>query len=211
MIEAMRAGISGQERDERGGSATLSAELAALARRVSAGVVVVRVAPTGAGSGVVWDDQRLIITNAHVATQPELEVITPDGRALRARVIARAEPLDLAAIRVTDSDGGALIPAAIGDSAALRVGELVVAIGNPLGERNVTTLGLVAGTGPIAQPGGSREALRLAITLRPGNSGGALVDSRGQVVGIPHLVIGVGLALAVPSHVVQRFIQRAVG
>lgn len=170
-----------------------------------------RVPPTGAGSGLVWNNQGLIITNAHVATQPDLEVVTLNGKPLRARVIARAERWDLAALRVAGPDGAALAPVTIGDSTALRVGALVVAIGNPLGERNVATLGLLAGTGPIAGPEGRHEALRLAITLRPGNSGGALVDSSGRVIGIPNLVIGAGQALAVPSHVVQQFVQQLTG
>ena len=85
----------------------------------------------------------------------------------------------------------------------MRVGDLVVAVGNPMGERNAPSLGIVASA--------ADDVLRLSITLRPGNSGGALVNARGEVVGIPHMVTGSGLALAVSSRTVRRFLSGATG
>ena len=93
------------------------------------------------------------------------------------------------------------LAAPIGDSDALRVGDLVVAVGNPMGERNAPSVGILASA--------PHDVLRLAITLRPGNSGGALVNARGEVVGIPHMVTGSGLALAVSTRTVRRFLAGA--
>lgn len=184
----------------------LAEELAALAREVSASVVVVQGSRNGAGSGVVWNSSGLIITNAHVVSHSEALVIPRKGERLTARVVAYAQELDLAALQLVDSASGPLIPARKGDSRALKAGELVVAVGNPLGERNAATLGIVGG--PPAVPG-HRDTLRLAITLRPGNSGGALADVDGRVVGIPHMVVGRGLALAIPTHVVEEFLSES--
>jgi len=78
------------------------------------------------------------------------------------------------------------------------VGDLVLAVGNPMGERNAPSLGIVSGR--------PDDVVRLSITLRPGNSGGALVNARGEVVGIPHLVAGSGVAIAVSTRTVARFL-----
>jgi serine protease Do len=189
-------------------SSQISDELAALWARVSASVVEVRGSRNGAGSGVIWDGRGLVVTNAHVVPGDWAEVQLATGARLRARVTGRSRHLDLASLQIEPPipvEG--LLPAEIGDSGRLNVGELVVAVGNPLGERNAITLGIVGGTGPAHWPDGPRDVLRLAITLRPGNSGGALADVYGRIVGIPHMVVGSGLALAVPSRVVSRFLS----
>jgi serine protease Do len=108
--------------------------------------------------------------------------------------------LDLAALRV---DGDLEAASDVGDSDRLRVGDLVVAVGNPMGERNAPSMGILASS--------PAETLRLAITLRPGNSGGALVNARGEVVGIPHMVTGSGLALAVSTRSVRAFLNGGTG
>jgi serine protease Do len=193
--------------DDRPRARQISEELAALWARVSASVVEVRGSRHGAGSGVVWNGHGLVVTNDHVVPGDIAEIQLPSGARLRARVTARSRQLDLAALQIEPplpADG--IIAAMIGDSGRLNVGELVVAVGNPLGERNAITLGIVGGTGPAHWPDGPRDVLHLAITLRPGNSGGALADVHGRIVGIPHMVVGSGLALAVPSRVVNRFL-----
>ncbi|MBI4504629.1 MAG: trypsin-like peptidase domain-containing protein [Chloroflexi bacterium] len=194
------------------GSAQLAAELAGLAERVRASVVVVRGTRGGAGSGVVWRAPGLIVTNHHVAPRERAEVELAGGARVPARVIARAEGLDLAALTVEgDLTAHGAAAATVGDSTRLRPGELVVAVGNPLGERSAVALGVVGAAVGGAGVGTSRESIRVAITLRPGNSGGALADARGRVVGIPHIVVGGGMALAVPSHVVARFLRDVPG
>jgi serine protease Do len=176
----------------------VSAALGELAHEVIRSVVVVRGGPGSSGSGVVWDRPGLVITNHHVVPGPVAQVVLADGRRYSAQVRRRAPRLDLVALEV---DAPPLPQARIGDSAGLRVGDLVLAVGNPMAERNAATLGIVSS--PAAW---GREVLQLAIDLRPGNSGGALANVRGEIVGIPHMVTGNGLALAVPSHVVQRFL-----
>jgi serine protease Do len=152
------------------------------------------------GSGVIWDRPGLVITNHHVVPGPIAELTLAGSRRLRARVVRRAPALDLAALEVEGETGEG---AQVGDSDQLQVGELVVAVGNPMGERNAPSLGIVASA--------ADDVLRLSITLRPGNSGGALVNARGQVVGIPHMVTGHGLALAVASRRVRQFLNGATG
>ena len=186
----------------------VSDELAALAARVSASVVVVRNGRGGSGSGVVWNEYGLVVTNAHVATGGSVEVQLPTGERIKAQVIARSRHLDLAALQISGPlPQTGLVPAQIGDSAHLNVGELVVAVGNPTGERNVATLGMVGGSGAAPWDENRRDVIRVAITLRPGDSGGALADIRGRVVGIPHMVVGPGLALAVPTRAVRQFLN----
>src|SRR3990172_8800774 len=191
--------------EELARASQLSEEVARLAEQVRTSVVVVRGSRFGSGSGVVWDDQGLVVTNHHVAPGDRAEVTARSGDRLAARVVARSDSMDLAALRVEARwSPGDLEPATIGDSAGLRVGELVMAVGNPHGERNAVTLGVVSGNGGAAWFARPREVIQVAINLRPGNSGGALADAQGRVVGIPNMVIGPGIALAVPSHVVER-------
>ena len=178
----------------------LSDALGELAREVARSVVLVRGSMGSAGSGVIWDQPRLVVTNHHVVSGPLAELSVAGGRRLRARVIRRAPALDLAALQVEDALAD---PLRVGDSDALRVGDLVVAVGNPMGERNAPSLGILASA--------AGDVLRLSITLRPGNSGGALVNARGEVVGIPHMVTGNGLALAVSTRSVRAFLDGATG
>ena len=173
----------------------ISEAVAELSREIARSVVLVRGSRGSAGSGVIWDRPKLVITNAHVVHGPTAELVVANGRRLLGRVVRRAPSLDLAALEVDDDLEAR---AQVGDSDALRVGDLVLAVGNPMGERNAPSLGIVSG-----QPD---DIVRLSITLRPGNSGGALVNARGEVVGIPHLVAGSGVAMAVASRTVARFL-----
>lgn len=175
---------------------------------MTSSVVAVRAARHGGGAGVIWNDQGLIITNAHVVNGPRAEITLPGGARLPAFLVTRSDRLDLAALQI---DGPIPVagwaPAEVRDATTLRPGELVVAVGHPLGERNAITLGMVSAIGALHWRDTAVEAIRAAITLRPGNSGGALADVAGRVVGIPNLVVGPGQALAVPSHVVDRFLH----
>jgi serine protease Do len=172
-----------------------------LTGEVARSVVLVRGSRGSSGSGVVWDQPGLVITNHHVVAGGSAQLVLSDARRVGARVVRRAPALDLAALRV-DEDLSHLY-SRVGDSDRMHVGDLVLALGNPMGERNAPSLGILA-----SAPG---DVLRLAITLRPGNSGGALVNASGEVVGIPHMVTGSGLALAVASSTVRRFLNGATG
>ena len=165
----------------------------------------------GAGSGVAISGDGLIVTSAHVVEGADRGSATfSDGSEIAFAVVG-ADPLsDLAVLR---ADGGTLHPAILGDAAGLRVGQLVVALGNPQGFANSLTAGVVSGLGrslPVGARGGPRRIVENVIqtdaTLNPGNSGGALVDSLGHVIGINTALAGVGLGLAVPVNDATRAI-----
>lgn len=150
----------------------------------------------GAGSGVVWDTHGLILTNAHVARGPRLEVELWDGRAVPASIASRDARRDLAALRI---EAAGLEPAPTGDSAALRPGELVIAVGSPLGFAGALSTGTVHST--------ADGWIRAAVQLAPGNSGGPLANARGEVIGINTAILE-GLGLAIPSNTVRDFLHR---
>jgi serine protease Do len=171
-------------------------------------VVLVRVG-RGHGSGVIWDRDGLIVTSHHVLDGPRAEVELADGRRFLASVLARDPRNDLAALRVP----AAPLPAArIADSTRLRLGELILAVGHPLDIPGAAALGIVSGVpssrGGPHQGGSERELLQADLWLAPGSSGGALADATGAVVGVACMVAYPGVALAVPSHVVGRFLAK---
>jgi S1-C subfamily serine protease len=181
----------------------LSAEVAELAARVRPAVVIIRSA--GQGAGVIWRPDGVVLTNNHVVARDRVEVVLADGRQLPGEVFRRSPERDLAAIKVPAGD---LPSVSVGDSRSLRAGELVVAVGNPLGVPLAVSLGIVSGATRRVRLGGGQtgELIQADVDLYPGNSGGPLVNSRGQVVGLNSMVEGPGNALAVPSHVAQAFL-----
>ena len=168
--------------------------------------------PAGAGSAVVLTPDGFLLTNAHVVGRSDIRgrATFGDGREERFEVVGRDPLSDLALLR---SEGEGLAPAELGDAEQLRVGQLVVAIGNPHGLGGSVTAGVVSALGR-SLPARSRRAGRIIdnviqtdAALNPGNSGGALADSRGRVVGINTAIAGVGLGLAVPiNDATQRVI-----
>jgi S1-C subfamily serine protease len=168
--------------------------------------------PAGAGSAVVLTPDGFLLTNAHVVGRSDLRgrATFGDGREERFEVVGRDPLSDLALLR---SEGEGLVPAELGDAEQLRVGQLVVAIGNPHGLGGSVTAGVVSALGR-SLPARSRRAGRIIdnviqtdAALNPGNSGGALADSRGRVVGINTAIAGIGLGLAVPiNDATQRVI-----
>jgi S1-C subfamily serine protease len=165
--------------------------------------------PVGAGSAVVLTPDGFLLTSAHVVAGRDREgrATFVDGREIGFRVVG-ADPLsDLALLRADAND---LEPAVLGDAAGLRVGQLVVAIGNPHGFAGSVTAGVISALGR-SLPARSGRTLRMIdnviqtdAALNPGNSGGALVDSFGRVVGVNTAVAGVGLGLAVPINEATR-------
>ncbi len=156
----------------------------------------------GAGSGVAIEPSGYLVTSAHVvAGTREGSAAFVDGSELPFEVVGRDPLSDLAVIRTS---GGSPRPAPLGDADRLKVGQLVVAIGNPLGFAGTVTAGVVSALGrSLATRDGRTSRLvenviQTDAALNPGNSGGALADSRGRVVGINTAVAGVGLGLAVP-------------
>lgn len=162
----------------------------------------------GQGSGVVVSPDGLVLTNAHVVAGAEaLRLTVADGRPIGARLLGADPDTDLALLRA--ESGEALLAAVLGDSAALRVGQLAIAIGNPLGFSSTVTAGVVSALGRSLPRGhgaaGGRPVEDLVQTdaaLNPGNSGGALVDSAGRMIGITTAIIAgaQGLCFAVASN-----------
>ncbi|MEX0781184.1 MAG: trypsin-like peptidase domain-containing protein [Dehalococcoidia bacterium] len=184
-----------------GGSVSeAAADVAAHLRSV---LVAVR-SRDGGGSGTIWRQDGLIVTNNHVVPGDTAEVQLPDDGVLAARVIAREPEHDLAALQVEASGLAAATP---GDSAGVRPGQLVFAAGNPWGLRGTVTAGIVASTGKATIENGVplEEAVRANVRLAPGNSGGPLADAAGRVIGINAMISG-GMAIAVPTHIVTRFL-----
>ena len=226
---------------------TISESLADVAAQVRASTLQVRAGRGGIGSGVIWsvgqpdasgEAEATIITNAHVvraARETTFTLRLADAREIEGTLVGIDPEHDLAALRVK---AAGLSPAAIGDSAALRVGEFVLAVGNPWGREGSVTAGVISAQAPAdpdltlepaegdEQPGEATERpqqgeqqrerfgwrprgidlIQADIRLYPGNSGGPLADTHGRVVGI-NAMIGGGLAFAIPSRTVQRFLE----
>jgi serine protease Do len=188
--------------DMQNGSTPLEGELEIMAERLRQLTVQVRGRQPGGGSGVIWRSTGTIITNAHVAPAPSATVTLADGRAFEASVTARDSQRDLAVLALQASG---LPAASIGDSSTLRVGELAFAVGNPLGIVGALTAGIIHALSP-ADGAYGREWIEADIHLAPGNSGGPLADAQGRIIGINSMVAG-GLAFAVPSNAVERFLN----
>ncbi len=196
-------------------SRTLIEVAAALAPSVAAVQVAPaggRRAPAGSGSAVALSSDGYLVTSAHVVAGGDGgRLDLADGRRLRFRVRGRDPLSDLA---VLVAEHGDLEPARLGDAGALRVGQLVVAIGNPLGLAGSVTAGVVSALGRSlpARAGGQvrviDDVIQTDAALNPGNSGGALADSSGRLVGINTALAGVGLGLAVP---INATTQRIIG
>jgi S1-C subfamily serine protease len=181
-----------------------------VSRRVRGGRVL-----DGGGSGVVITPDGYTLTSAHVVARTEGRgrASFVDGRELEFEVVGSDPLSDLAVLRV---DGRDLTPAELGDAERLRVGQLVVAIGNPHGFTGSVTAGVVSALGrslPTRSGANVRvvdNVIQTDAALNPGNSGGALADGRGRVVGINTAVAGVGLGLAVPINAATRRIIGAL-
>lgn len=199
--------------------AALQAEFEAIVDRVGPSVVLIQTS-NGLGSGVVYDAEGNIVTNAHVVgDETEFLVSGSDGRQMAATLIGAFPVDDLAVIRV---EGSSLPPATFGDSSTLNVGAVVLAIGNPLGLQSSVTEGIISATGrTVVEPGGAAlpNTLQTSAAINPGNSGGALVDLTGAVIGIPTLAArdpgmggaAPGIGFAIPSNtavdIARQFIE----
>jgi serine protease Do len=192
------------------GAAPISDAIIALVEKARHSVVEVRGRGRGAGAGIIWGTDGKIVTNFHVVegTGGKPQVQLYDGTRLTSTVVAENPALDLALLQVDSSNLPAL---PIGDSAKLRIGELVFAFGHPWGHKDVVTAGIVSGVGKVRGGRGERSAeyVRSDVRLAPGNSGGPLVNVRGEVVGVNSMIFGGDLSIAVPSSVVVDWLSRA--
>ena len=187
--------------------------------------IVARVAPSvvavlvdqggtrGEGSGVIWDSDGIVVTNDHVVADARaIEVALASGRRLAARIQARDPVTDLAVLKV-NAQG---LPAAAFAKRLPTVGALAIAIGNPLGFENTITAGIVSGLHRAIPSGGSTppliDLIQTDAAISPGNSGGALVDGDGQVIGInvayiPPQARAVSIGFALPSPTVREVVE----
>ncbi|MET9019038.1 trypsin-like peptidase domain-containing protein [Actinopolymorpha sp. NPDC004070] len=206
-----------------GGEAqALQRDYEAVVRHTLISVVQLNVSGGGLGSGIVYDKQGHIVTNAHVlGRSTTVQVLLATGGApLTAHLVAAYTPSDLAVVKLDRAPR--LAPATFADSSKLRVGQIVLAMGNPLGLSGSVTSGIISAVGRTV-PESSRDGvpgttitsmIQTSAPINPGNSGGALVDLTGKVVGIPTLAatdpqvegggVAAGIGFAIPSNTVTR-------
>jgi putative serine protease PepD len=187
-------------------------------RQVSPSVVQIQTSE-GLGSGIVFDSKGDIVTNAHVVGSATAFVVTTStGKQYKGSLVGKFEADDLAVIKVS---GANLRPASFADSSKLRVGELAMAIGNPLGLRSSVTQGIVSALGRQEPEGNGfvlQNAIQTSAAINPGNSGGALVNIGAKVIGIPTLAAAdpqlggaaAGIGFAIPSNTVTSIASQLV-
>ncbi len=189
----------------------LGADLDAIARALRGVTVSVHDARTrgarGQGAGIVWSPDGTIVTNAHVATGATSHVTLADGRRADARVMARDRRKDLALL-VVDTlrlGGTPLVSPSLGTPSQLRAGDVVLALGHPLGVEHAMSMGVVHAAPDIRRS----PYIAADIRLAPGNSGGPLADSHGRIVGVNSMIAG-GLGVAISVDAVRDFIASAM-
>ena len=175
-----------------------------IAEQLRRSTVLVQSGGRGAGSGVIWSPDGVVVTNAHVVVGRQVTVQLWDGREFEAAIHSRDPRRDLAELRIDAAD---LHAATHADSSQVRAGELAIAIGNPMGFLGALATGVIHGVGPLPRLG-TRSWVQADVRLAPGNSGGPLADARGRVIGINTMVAG-RLALAIPSNTVRDFLSSA--
>ena len=193
------------------GATALEQQFVAVIKQTQPQVVQIQT-DSGLGSGVIFDAKGNIVTNAHVVSgASQLAVTLADGRRFDARLVGAYAPDDLAVVDIGSEHG--ISPARFADSSKLAVGEIVLAEGNPLGLQSSVTDGIISALGRNVSEGQGvvlPSAIQTSAPITPGNSGGALIDLEGQVVGIPTLAAGnsqtggvaAGIGFAIPSNTV---------
>ena len=174
-------------------------------------VVQVRSGGRGVGAGVIWPGNGIVLTNHHVVAggrgrRSKVRVALRDDRTLDAEVVKSDRSLDLALLR-SEGEHGDLPAARVGNSDALRVGELVYAIGHPWGSVGAVSAGIIGGVGELRRPrrSPSTRYVRSDVALAPGNSGGPLLNARGEVVAINAMIFG-QMALSIPSNTADAWV-----
>jgi serine protease Do len=185
------------------GDKTVPGTFGEVVEKLRRSTVQVRVHRNGCGSGVIWSQDGVIMTNSHVVEGASaVEVVLWDGRRVPGKIVNRDRRRDLASLEVQASGLPAATP---GDSSTLRVGELVIAVGNPFGFTGAASTGVIHGLNWREKSRGGSWVVS-QLRLAPGNSGGPLANANGEVVGINTMIAG-GLAFAIPSRAAAEFLK----
>jgi len=178
-----------------------------LVQRVMPALVIVRGHRFGAGSGIVWDANGLILTNNHVVGRRTPIVILQDDREYESKLLARDPDVDLALLSIDASGLTPLQPAPVSP----RVGEMVFAFGHPWGQRNTVTRGIVSAlVSAQNRRGETLPVVRSDAPLAPGNSGGPLVNAKGEVDGINAMIIGGDQSVSIAASVATEFVTKVL-
>ena len=184
-------------------------QLAMLIARAQKSLVQVHVDGRGNGAGTIVHGDGLIVTNAHVVQRRRPRITLANGRKLTGSLLASDERLDLAAVSV-EAENLPVIPLANGKG--VKTGQMVIALGHPWGVQGASTAGMVIALGkPLDRLPYEGPLIQVGCHLRPGHSGGPMIDDQGRLVGINTMIAGPQVGLAIPIQTVKRFLKTALG
>ncbi len=188
----------------------LNAEIGSVIEDASRSLMQVRSGPRAGGAGSIWHPDGLIVTNAHVIKDRPIHVVLPDGTAKPVRLLAQDAERDVAALAV---DASGLPALRLGDSRTVQPGQWVMALGHPWGVAAAASGGVVIGAGSDLpeMPNNGQEWIAVSLQLRPGHSGGPLLDAQGHLIGINTMMMGLAVGIAAPVHGVKAFLKENLG
>lgn len=186
----------------------LDAELSSLVDQARKSLVRVHNGRQGTGAGTILHKDGLLVTNAHVIAGKKPQITLWDGREFEGKLLAVDRQIDLAAVAI---DAGDLPVIELANGSRLQPGHWVVALGHPWGVLGATTAGMVIAVGkPVEGLPYRGPLIQVGLHLRPGHSGGPMVDGRGRLVGLNTMIAGPQVGLAVPIQTVKRFLKQAL-
>ena len=186
----------------------LNNEISAIVEKARHSLVEITNGQRGLGAGTIWHSDGLILTNAHVIKGKSPQVTLPNNQKVPAKVVAYSAEYDLAALAI-EADNLPTIE--LGNSKELKPGELVLALGHPWSVRGAVSAGPIINVGlPPEIPRASQEFVQAGLQLRPGHSGGPMIDVHGRLVGINTLITGPEVGLAIPLHTVKEFLKHSL-
>lgn len=192
----------------------LDAQLEQIVSEAQRSLVKVHNGRHGAGAGVILHEEGLVVTNAHVVRRQSPCVTLANGQTVQGRLLAYDEGHDLAAVSLAGAElaGGDLAPLTLGEGHTVKAGSWVVALGHPWGVSGAATAGMVIDVGrPLERVPYEDQLIQVGLHLRPGHSGGPMLDSQGHVVGINTMIAGPHVGLAIPVRTVKIFLKQNLG